>query len=147
MRNAALIALDLGSSAHPNVWQSVEPATRRANIVMLPELTSSHRLIHDLQISTPVITPNADGVNDAVHIHFVVFKAADIAPQIHICDLAGRVVALLAPERIEGTRYAYTWEGRNQSGDLVPPGMYFYRIDLGTDAGDDTQLRLLQVAY
>ena len=147
VRNAALIALDLGSSAHPNVWQSVEPAARRANIVMLPELADSPRLIHDLQISTPVITPNADGVNDEVHIDFVVFKAADIAPQIHIYDLAGRAVALLAPERIEGTSYTYTWEGRDQHGDLVSPGMYFYRIDLGTDAGDDTQLRLLQVAY
>lgn len=147
MHNAALIALNLGSSAQPNLWQSVQPAARRANIVMLPELAHSQRLIHDLQISTPVLTPNADGINDAVHLAFVVFKAADIAPQVHLCDLAGRVVVRLDPERIEGTSYAYTWEGRDRNGDLVPPGMYCYRIDLGTDAGTDTQLRLLQVAY
>ncbi len=147
VRNAALVALDLGSSVHPNLWQSVEPAVRRANIVMLPELADSRRLIHNLQISTPVITPNGDGVNDAVHLGLVVFKAADLAPQIHIYDLAGRLVALLAAERIEDASYTYTWAGRDRHGARVSPGIYCYRINLGTDAGDDTQLRLLQVAY
>ena len=29
----------------------------------------------------------------------------------------------------------------------MPPGTYLYRIDLGADAGDDTALRAIVVAY
>ena len=36
LQNATVFALDLGSSAAPGLWQSVEAAERRSNIVMLP---------------------------------------------------------------------------------------------------------------
>ena len=58
--------------------------TRRANIVMLPELTSTTQLIDDLSISSPVLTPNGDGINDAVVIRFVAFKVEQThAPSTH----------------------------------------------------------------
>ena len=93
VRNATVFGLDLGSSAHPDLWQSVEPAERRANIVMLPALTGSTRLIDDLSISSPVLTPNGDGVNDQIRISFVAFKIEGRMPRARIYDLAGRLVA------------------------------------------------------
>jgi hypothetical protein len=30
---------------------------------------------------------------------------------------------------------------------MVPPGVYLYRIDLGAEAGKDTALRTIAVAY
>ena len=90
MRNATLFALDLGSSEYPGLWQSVEPAARRANIVMLPELTNSSQLIDDFFISSPTLTPNGDGINDRLEVRFVVLKAEGREPRVEVFDLAGR---------------------------------------------------------
>ena len=147
LHNATLFGLDLGSSGHPDLWQSVEPMTRRANIVMLPTLTGTTQLIDDLSISSPVLTPNDDGVHDEVVIRFVAFKVTQRTPQVRIFDLAGRPVAELAAPTIDGVAYVFTWNGRAAQGDLMPPGTYLYRIDLGADAGDDTALRTIAVAY
>ena len=147
VHNATLFGLDLGSSAHPDLWQSVEPLTRRANIVMLPALAEATRLIDDLSISSPVLTPNGDGTNDEVEIRFVVFKVRDRTPRVLIHDLAGRRVVELAPSTVQGATYTFTWSGRDADGAQVQPGAYLYRIDLRADAGEDIILRSLVVAY
>jgi hypothetical protein len=147
VRNATLFALDLGSSGHPNLWQSVEPVTRRANIVMLPALTGSTRLIDDLSISSPVLTPNGDGVNDQIRISFVAFKIEGRIPRARIYDLAGRLVATLPASTIDGAAHTFTWSGRNPAGHAVRPGAYLLHLDLGADAGEDTVLRSIAVAY
>ena len=64
VRNATIISLELGSSVRPGLWQSVEAVSRRANMVMLPELIGTSQLIGNLAISSPVLTPNGDGAND-----------------------------------------------------------------------------------
>ena len=146
VRNATLFALDLGSSTHPGLWQSVEPAARRANIVMLPELTSSNQLIDDFFVSSPTLTPNGDGINDRLEVRFVVLKAEGRAPQVEVFDLAGRKVAVLAPST-EGLHRLFTWDGRDANGASVAPGIYVLRVNLDADAGDDTALRTIAVAY
>ena len=57
LQNAALFALDLGTNQRPGLWQSVEAMTRRANIVLLPELTSSRWLIDDLVVNSTGLHP------------------------------------------------------------------------------------------
>ena len=146
VRNATLFALDLGSSTHPGRWQSVEPAARRANIVMLPELTSSSQLISDFFVSSPTLTPNGDGINDRLEVRFVVLKAEGREPQVEVFDLAGHQVAVLAPST-EGLHRLFTWDGRDANGANAAPGIYVLRVDLGADAGDDTMLRTIAVAY
>ena len=145
--NATVFALDLGSSGRPGLWQSVEPAERRSNVVMLPEMTGSRRLIGDLRIAPAVFTPNGDGVNDQAEISFVVFKlAASEEPRVQIYDLTGRMVRKLDEAATISGR-SFTWSGRDQGGELVPPGIYLCRIDLGAEAGVGTELRPLMVAY
>ena len=147
VRNATLFGLDLGSSERPGIWQSVEAMTRHANIVMLPALTRANRLIDALLLSSPVLTPNGDDVNDEIEIRFVAFKVENGTPQIQIFDLAGRPVAQLATPTVQGVTYAFIWSGRNVAGNLVAPGAYLLRIDLRTDAGEDTVLRTIAVSY
>jgi hypothetical protein len=145
LQNATVFALDLGSSARPGIWQSVEAAERRANIVMLPELTGSGQLIVDLQMPD-VFTPNGDGVNDRLEVRFVALKVEGSAAEVAVYDLAGRRQAALVPGQA-GSQRIYTWSGRNDAGDLVEPGIYLLRIDLGADAGEDIALRSFSVAY
>ncbi len=146
VENATVFTLDLGQSERPGLWQSVEPATRRSNLVMLPDLPASGRLIGDLSFSSPVVTPNGDGINDAVEVSFVVLKATDTAPQIEIFDLSGRVVTSLSAEA-DGLARRFSWSGRDAAGRVVAPGLYLFRIDLGAQSGEDTALHSLSVAY
>jgi hypothetical protein len=147
VRNATIFGLALGSSARPGLWQSVEALSRRANMVMLPALIGSNQLIDALSVSSPAITPNGDGINDQLEIRFVAFKVEQSAPRVQIFDLAGRRVAHLTPSTVQGDAYTFTWSGRDADGDLVSPGAYLYRIDLGAEAGEDTALRTIAVAY
>ena len=147
VQNATLFGLDLGSSERPGLWQSVEAETRRANIVMLPALADATELIDELSLSSPVLTPNGDGANDEVEIRFVTFKVTPRTPRVLIYDLAGRPVSELPPPTVQGATYIFSWTGRDAAGHLVRPGAYLYRIDLGADAGVDTTLRTVAVAY
>ena len=145
LENATVFPLDLGQSERPGLWQSVEPAERRSNLVMLPDLPGGH-LIGDLSFSSSVLTPNSDGVHDELQIDFVMFKVTGTEPQVDIYDLAGRRVAGLEPTAT-GQQRQYTWDGLDSTGNTVTPGIYFLRVDLGADAGDDKALRTIAVAY
>ena len=146
LANATLFSLDLGSSDRLGLWQSVEPAERRSNIVMLPELADSEQLIGDLEIS-PLFTPNNDGINDQLEIRFVSFKVTTAHPQVQIYDVSGRLVAELEQTFAGGAIFSFTWFGRDRGGELVAPGVYLCRIDLGAESGGDAALRTIVVAY
>ena len=146
VRNAAVVELDLGLNESPGLWQDVEPAGRRSNVVLLPDLAGSNRLIDDLQISNRVVTPNGDGVNDHVELSFVVFKAQTAEPKVEVTNLAGQLVVTLAAE-IDGPVRRFIWDGLNSDGTTVQPGVYLCRIDVNSDSGDATELRTVSVAY
>jgi len=146
VRNAAVVELDLGLSEAPDLWQDVEPAARRSNVVLLPDLAGSDRLIDHLQISSHVVTPNGDGVNDAIELSFVVLKAQGAVPTVQITDLAGRVVVQLTATN-DGPTRRFVWDGKNAIGEIVEPGVYLFRIDVNSDSGDATDLRTVSVAY
>ena len=146
LQNAAFFALDLGINERPGLWQSVEAMSRRANIVLLPELTGSRWLIDDLAIDPPVFTPNGDGINDQVAVRFAVLKVAAPAPQVEIFDLSGHQVARLSPSSA-GSSLSYLWDGVDMQGAVVPPGIYLCRIDLGAQTGEDDAVRLIGLAY
>ena len=145
IRNATVFALDLGLGSRPGIWQSVEAMERRSNIVMLPALTRSDRLISDLQVPE-AFTPNNDGVNDLFEVRFVAFKVAEIVPKVSVHDLAGRHLASLVAAQADVQQH-YTWSGHDDSGALVEPGIYLLRVDLGADAGEGIVIRSFAVAY
>jgi hypothetical protein len=144
--NATVFALELGKSDRPNIWQSVEAASRRSNIVMLPTLTGSKNLIGNLSIDSQIFTPNGDGINDQLEVQFVAFKVEAVQPTLEVYDLSGRLVTRLLSASGQAQQ-AFTWSGNDASGQRVDPGIYLLRIDLGADSGDDSTTRTIAVAY
>ena len=56
------------------------------------------------------------------------------------------MVQLVTPT-VQGATYAFIWSGRDVAGNLVAPGSYLLRIDLPANAGEETILRTIAVAY
>ena len=146
LHNATVFAADLGQEARPGLWQSVEAAERQANLVFLPDLPGSERLIGDLQVAPSVFSPNGDGINDRVEIRFALFKAVDATPSVRIFDLAGREVTALTSSGGDVLQ-SFSWGGLDASGERVIPGVYVCRIDAGADAGQGEVVRTVAVAY
>ncbi|MYC73592.1 MAG: hypothetical protein F4X17_23065 [Gemmatimonadetes bacterium] len=146
LHNATVFPLDLGLSERPGLWQSVEPAERRSQVVMLPELAEHGQLIDALELASPVITPNGDGINDALDMRFVVFKLDAAVPTLALYDLAGRQVAEVEA-RPTAMGHRFTWTARDASGTLVAPGIYLYRLDLGAESGPGTHAGSISVVY
>jgi hypothetical protein len=51
--------------------------------------------------------------------------------QLSVYDVRGRLVRSLVGERQEAGSHAVTWDGRNESGESVPSGIYLFEMKAG----------------
>ena len=105
--------------------QGVQPEDQHASTVFVPAVATGGRLIR-LVVVTPLLTPNGDGVNDTATIRFALAKVESTEPEVSIHDLSGRRVRMVSVDS-EG----YGWDGRDDRGQLRPPGAYICRILAG----------------
>lgn len=73
-------------------------------------------------MSGRVLTPNGDGINDAVT--FDVQAALNASPRATVVNVQGRRVAELAPD-VPGR---YRWNGQDETGRMVESGVYLVQI-------------------
>ena len=105
-------------------------------------------LIARVRLSSPVLTPNGDGTNDAVSLEYILLKATNhVRTRAAVHDLAGRKVREIYDNRDLSGPNTVTWDGRDDGEDLVPPGLYLLRVEVETDEGDETLVRPIGVAY
>jgi hypothetical protein len=105
-------------------------------------------LLINVHADPRVVTPNDDGLNDTATIRFDVTdltSGGDVAVRIY--DLSGRLVRLVDDNSYASGRYARAWDGKNEHGDLVSPGIYIYTIDVDADAGAAAKSGTIAVAY
>ena len=60
---------------------------------------------------------------------------------------ARRVRQLSAPGQRSGPHSHLTWDGRDETGELVPPGLYLCQVATTTSQGRFTASRPVAVAY
>ncbi len=105
-------------------------------------------LLANLSLSTPVLSPNGDGISDELHIAFDALKLVIPRPiRVQVYDLAGRKVRELPSGNGLAQRYNFVWDGRDESARIVPPGTYFVNIEIEGDSQSETALRILPVVY
>ena len=117
--------------------------------VLSPSVLREDRLLDRMEIVPAVFTPNGDQVNDVARVYYNLL-ALDVARPIEIAvyDLSGRLIRIIhdTPER-NGRYEDKTWDGLDDQGQLVPPGLYIVRLAIEGDAQQDGQSRLVGVAY
>ena len=106
------------------------------------------KTLDNLLLSSPVFTPNADGVNDLLGLEFdLVNLSAAVPATILIHDLTGASVADLPLEPLASGPHRAEWDGRDGRGELLPPGIYILRLRVDTDDGEFSVQRLVSLAY
>ena len=123
----------------------VGTVTQRGLSVDIP-LTGGGLLINVRAEPRP-FTPNGDGVNDVTRITYDLSRILGAAPvTIDILDLGGRVVRTLEEEQGGGS-FSVPWDGRDAKQNLVPPGIYLYRVTLDSDTGSITKAGAVELVY
>jgi flagellar hook assembly protein FlgD len=62
-------------------------------------------------------------------------------------NLAGEQIARIYDQRDLSGPNEVAWDGRNDAGEIVPPGLYLIRLSADTDAGKATEMRSVAVVY
>ena len=145
------------NSSYPDSPQMVDEGDVTSladNQTMHVEIPMDSRIIRDVEIHPNPFTPNGDGINDEVTISFSVFKIfTRKTVKVEVYDIGGRRVREVEETREVGSgRYDIVWDGRNEEGRRVRPGVYVIRIHVGVDvpgenASHYTRIRSVGVVY
>lgn len=144
----------LVNSERPGAYQrvrsgdAVHAAESDEMRVMVPV---AQRVIGDVQVQPRVFSPNGDGRNDEVEIRFSVFNMEGTREvSVEIMDLGGRVVRGF-PDLEGNGQHRVDWDGRDESGERMVPGIYMVLICVDADsrlmAEDRRVVRTVCVAY
>ena len=129
-------------------------AAFESGITVLSPGVTRGGLIGGFSLEAPVLTLNGDGVNDRLRLSFEVLTVvgeADI--QVALFDLSGRRLATIFEH--QGGNGTYTsagfagldWEGRDDRGNPLPPGLYLVQLKVEGDARSTSAARAVGVAY
>lgn len=143
-------ALLVGDRRGGAVEQLVEPGDAseqvesNTNVVRLPV---RQRLLANIALESPVLTPNGDGRNDALGISADLVNVLEMRPlRFRVFDLSGRLLAEREKE-VRAGRHEFTWDGRGVDHRLVPPGLYILQLHIEGDARAETFQRVISVVY
>ena len=109
---------------------------------------AEHQGLLQMSRKPAVLTPNGDERNDEVGLGYSLVELTGRSwVAVAVWDLSGRQVRQVY-EGLDGVgAYERMWDGRDESGRLVPPGLYLYRVSVEADHQAVEQAGLLHVVY
>jgi len=101
-----------------------------------------------VEIAPPVFTPQGDNINDEVTIAYTLFSVLDaVEVEVELLNLSGQRVRRLTGGVQGAGRHVLRWDGRDDAGQLVVPGVYLVRIGANTDRGKVVRFGSIATAY
>ncbi len=114
-------------------------------LLVVASESSAQGVLGELEVGSGAFTPQGDGVNDHLSIRYTLFRVrAGSSVQVGVYALDGRRV-WSAPVGVQRAgRHEIRWDGRDDAGQSVAPGIYLARVEAETDKG--REVRMLPVA-
>lgn len=118
------------------------------------------RIIIDFKIEPKTFTPNGDGLNDVTYFSFFLANIAEPKVlignevrklKINIYDLQGRLIKEIYNSDSRAAAFiaqnSFVWDGRDNSGKLVPPGPYIVQVLVEADTKHEQSSKIVTVVY
>ena len=126
----------------------VSAAIGTNSLRVLAASAANPQVVQDVQFSSGVVTPNGDGVNDELVISYSLFALPQSVPvRLQVFSLDGRRVAQVERgQQGSGPQHLH-WDGRDQRGATLAPGLYLLGIGIEAEDKSGLQLRPINLAY
>ena len=134
-----------------------DPLTGEPYSVVSAAASFDLSILSDVHPYPAVFSPNDDGINDEVGIGFILGRVSDAPVHVGIYDLGGSLVRSLSDQRLGAgyyvpgpggrTRLPFSWDGRDQGGELLPPGLYLYRLVVDLEPDTETATGVVGMVY
>ena len=134
-----------------NLPQSIDPGDASAELhsddIRVFATGTSIEALSEIALDSSALTPNGDRINDELDIAFTLLGVEDTATEIGVYTLTGQRVRALVRGKFNKGFYTVQWDGRDDQGALVPPGIYLLHIKVDADKEASEQFHSVSVAY
>ncbi len=96
-----------------------------------------------MEVEPVAFTPQGDAVNDEVRIGYTLLVGRARSGSVRFA----RPLLIASRSKREVGRHAVLWNGRDQSGRLVGPGLYLVRVAVETDRPREERMACVAVVY
>ena len=129
-------------------FRATDQLSDRNSLAVIADISAQSKdLVSNFKTKPNPFTPNGDGVNDEMTVLFDVQRLLTPKPvRLEIFDLNGRRLRLIQRQLPSGG-YSQQWDGRDDGGQIVPPGLYVLRISIEADDAGNARTRIVSVAY
>ena len=132
----------------PVVGADVGEALSTNSLRVLGTTEQKTAFIQNLASSSRVFSPNGDGINDELRVAYSLFRLPEAVPVVlEVYSLDGRRVAFVEAGSQNAGPQSLRWDGRDETGRLLLPGLYLMALDLRSEFPTDPQIRPLGIAY
>ena len=132
----------------PVVGADVGEALSTNSFRVLGVSGESPDFVQDLNFSSPVFTPNGDGVHDELRVNYSLYRLPSAVPVVlDVYRLDGHRVAQVDVGLQDSGPQTLRWDGRDRDGTLLPPGIYLTTVSLQSEFSTAPQFRAVGIAY
>ncbi len=106
------------------------------------------KLVGEIRTNTRYITPNGDGINDALDVFFNVLQITIPAPVFfEVYDLKGELVHTAFSADLGIGPVGFLWDGKKKDGSALVPGTYIWVLRVESDAFEEVHTGTVAIAY
>lgn len=132
----------------PVVGADVGEALSTNSLRVLGITEQETAFIQNLTFSSPVFSPNGDGIHDELRVAYSLFRLPEAVPVVlAVYRLDGRRVASIEAGLQNAGPQSLRWDGLDETGRLLPPGLYLTTLNLRSEFAAEPQFRPLGIAY